>query len=104
MHSSNQLKHALVFGSSGVSGWALVNELLHDYPHHGVWGRVTALTNRPLGHGMSHWPEDKRLNIVSGIDLLKGSLQDLEEVTKTKISDVDSVTHIFYYGRYDQII
>ena len=40
--------HALVFGASGISGWAIVNQILSDYPAKGVFSAVTALTNRPL--------------------------------------------------------
>jgi hypothetical protein len=93
-------KHALIFGSSGVSGWALVNELLGDYPSEGIWGNVTALANRPLSKEVSQWPDDKRLNIVSGIDLLKGTQEQLELVMKSKIPDVATVTHVYYFGRY----
>lgn len=91
-------KHAIIFGSSGVSGWALVNELLLDYPQQGVWSKVTALTNRPLSLETSQWPADPRLAIVSGIDLLKGSQDELEQAMKTRIPDVETVTHVYYMG------
>lgn len=92
-------KHALVFGASGVTGWAVVNELLHDYPGKDVFNRVTALTNRPLSLEVSQWPADSRLNIVSGIDILKGEQEDLEAILKSKIPDIGSVTHVYYYGK-----
>ena len=41
-------KHALVFGGTGLIGWGVVNELLSAYPEHGVFDRVTTVTNRPL--------------------------------------------------------
>lgn len=89
-------KTALVFGASGVSGWSFVNEILSDYPSPGTWKKVHALTNRPLSQSQSQWPNDPRLNIVSGIDLLKGSQEDLEAEIKGKIPDVDEVTHVYY--------
>ena len=96
--NGHQHKHALIFGSSGVSGWALVNEVLHDYPQRGIWGKVTALTNRPLSQEASMWPADDRLNIVSGIDLLQGSQEELEQTIRTKIPDIETVTQVFYFG------
>lgn len=95
---ANSYKHALVFGASGVSGWAAINELLHGYPDNTRWDKVTALTNRPLSIEVSQWPNKDNLQIVSGIDLLKGSIEELMGVMKEKIPDVENVTHVFYYG------
>ncbi|PVH95798.1 hypothetical protein DM02DRAFT_600166 [Periconia macrospinosa] len=89
-------KSALVFGASGVTGWSFVNEFLNDYPKPGIWKRIHGLTNRPLPQQQSQWPNDPRLNIVSGIDLLKGSQEDLEAELKQKIPDVTDVTHVYY--------
>ncbi|KAF2790608.1 hypothetical protein K505DRAFT_282313 [Melanomma pulvis-pyrius CBS 109.77] len=89
-------KTALVFGASGVTGWSFINELLHDYPSPNTWKKVYALTNRPLSQSQSQWPADPRLNIVSGIDLLRGSQEDLEKEMREKISGVEEVTHVYY--------
>lgn len=89
-------KSALIFGASGVTGWSFVNELLHDYPKPGIWKKVHALTNRPLSQEQSQWPSDPRLNIVSGIDLLKGSQEELEAQIKEKIEGIEDVTHVYY--------
>lgn len=89
-------KSALVFGASGVTGWSFVNEILNDYPQANIWKRVHALTNRPLSQEQSQWPQDERLNIVSGIDLLQGSQDELESTIKQKIPDVEQVTHVYY--------
>lgn len=91
-------KTALIFGASGVSGWSFVNEILNDYPKKGVWDGVFALTNRPLTQSASKWPDDPRLHIVSGIDLLQGSQEDLESAIKSKVADVEKVTHVYYLG------
>jgi nucleoside-diphosphate-sugar epimerase len=89
-------KSALIFGASGVTGWAFVNEILNDYPKKGIWGSVHALTNRPLKLEDSLWPSDERLNIVSGIDLLAGSQEELEATIKSKITGIEKVTHVYY--------
>jgi hypothetical protein len=91
-------KSALIFGASGVTGWAFVNEILHDYPKKGTWKKVHALTNRPLKQSDSLWPNDDRLNIVSGIDLLKGSQENLETVLSI-IEGIEEVTHVYYLGK-----
>ncbi|KAK5019483.1 hypothetical protein LTR16_000510 [Cryomyces antarcticus] len=93
-----QGKHALIFGASGVTGWSFVNEMLNDYPQPQIWNRVSALTNRPLTREAAMWPADERLDIVSGIDLLKGSQDELEEVMRSKIPQVNSVTHVYYFA------
>src|SRR5947209_11446324 len=92
-------KTALVFEASGVSGWSFVNEMLNDYPEDGVWAKVHALTNRPLTQKASAWPADPRLNIVSGIDLLAGTQEELEGTIRSKITGIEKVTHVYYLGR-----
>lgn len=91
-------KVALVFGASGISGWAFVNQCLDDYPRKGVWNGVVALTNRPLTREQSNWPDDDRLDIVSGIDLLEGSQQDVEDKLATSVPKLDQITHVIYVG------
>lgn len=97
-NTAEPYRHALIFGASGVSGWAVVDQLLKGYPNNARWDKVTALTNRPLGLEVSQWPKKDSLHIVSGINLLYGSAEDLLNVMKQKINDVERVTHIFYYG------
>jgi len=94
-------KSALIFGASGVTGWAFVNEILNDYPKKGVWKNVYALTNRPLSREDSEWPSDPRLNIVSGIDLLEGGQSDLERELENGIKGLGEVTHVYYLGMFD---
>jgi hypothetical protein len=91
-------KTALVFGASGVSGWSFVNEMLNDYPEKGVWAKVHALTNRPLTQEASTWPANSRLNIVSGIDLLAGTQEELEDTIRSKVTGIEKVTHVYYLG------
>jgi hypothetical protein len=91
-------KTALVFGASGVSGWSFVNEMLNGYPEQGVWAKVHALTNRPLTREASTWPASPRLNIVSGIDLLAGTQEELEDTIRSKVTGIENVTHVYYLG------
>ncbi|KAJ5777004.1 hypothetical protein N7520_000250 [Penicillium odoratum] len=91
--------HAIVFGASGIIGWAVVNELLSPYPSIGLFSKVTAITNRPINLSESQWPESAShrpdLQLVSGIDLRRGDGSALAEALK-RVKDVEKVTHIFY--------
>jgi hypothetical protein len=89
-------KSALVFGASGVTGWSFVNEILSDYPQKNVWKRAHALFSRPLSLSQTQWPEDSRLNMVSGIDLLLHSQSSLEKDLVEKVPDIGEVTHVYY--------
>lgn len=93
--------HAIVYGASGLIGWALVDQLLHRYPQAGTFTKVTAVTNRPLDLSQSHWPcQDSGrpgLQLVSGIDLRRGDGAALAESLK-QVKDVGRVTHIYYLG------
>ncbi|KAE8867373.1 hypothetical protein PTNB73_05467 [Pyrenophora teres f. teres] len=91
-------KSALVFGASGVTGWSFINEILSDYPAKKVWKRAHALSNRPLSLSQSQWPEDPRLNMVSGIDLLGYDQETVEKEMQQKIPDISEVTHVYYFA------
>ncbi|KAI0317103.1 hypothetical protein OF83DRAFT_178312 [Amylostereum chailletii] len=86
---------ALVFGSSGVSGWATTRELLR-YPTPTTFSRVIALSNRPLSKE-AMLLDDPRLQLVSGVDLTQ-SVEIVVKAMQEKIADVDKVTHVFFYG------
>ncbi|KAJ5649390.1 uncharacterized protein N7484_003113 [Penicillium longicatenatum] len=92
--------HAIVFGASGLIGWALVNQLLSAYPDAGTFSKVTAITNRPITLSESHWPtsapDRPDLQLVSGIDLRHGDGATLAETLKHAVREVESVTHIYY--------
>ena len=94
-------KSALVFGASGVSGWGVVNELLRSLPE-GLWKKIHALTNRPLTREDALWPNDSMLNVVSGIDLLQESEEDLERTLKDKVEGIECVTHVYYCGKHNK--
>jgi len=85
--------HALIFGASGISGWALVKEAL-NYPTPTTFGQVTAITNRPLSFTDTQWPDDPRLRLASGIDLT-ASVDTVVNALKEKVVNIDTVTHVF---------
>ncbi len=87
--------HALVYGASGITGWAIVNAILEGYPDAGAFEKVTALTNRPLSPVAAIWPKSDKLQVVSGIDLGKDGVQ---EDMKKRIKDVDTVSHVYFFG------
>lgn len=95
-------KHALVFGGTGLIGWGVVNELLSAYPEHGVFDRVTAVTNRPLKLEDTYWPEASpgvpELQICSGVDLLNGTGEQLAANLEKRVPGVERITHVFYFG------
>ncbi|KAJ5155932.1 hypothetical protein N7492_008735 [Penicillium capsulatum] len=97
--SSEAQNHAIVFGCSGINGWALVNQLLSNYPAAGTFAKVTAIANRPFAPDDAGWPRDNRLQIISGIDLLQGDHLALQKVLAEKAASVETVSHI-YYGAY----
>lgn len=91
--------HALIFGASGITGWAITNQILNGYPKPGAFSKATALTNRPLKKEETLWPENDKLQLVSGIDLMNTAGQKaLEDEMKAKIKDIDNVTQVFFFG------
>lgn len=98
MGSIQSPKHALVFGASGITGWAIVNAILNGYPTPEVFSQVTALTNRPLSLEASQWPVSDKLQLVSGIDLLHGDQTALENTLQQSVPNVDQVTHVYFFA------
>lgn len=92
--------HALVLGASGITGWAIVNQLLTDDPDAQHFTKITALTNRPLSDNVSKWPNNPKLNTASGVDLLSGTQVQLEANLQSAIVDIHTVTHVFFNGWY----
>ncbi|KAK7417116.1 hypothetical protein QQZ08_011742 [Neonectria magnoliae] len=91
--------HALVFGASGITGWAITNLILNGYPTLDTFGSVTALTNRPLAAEATQWPSSPKLQIVSGIDILTPNGQSgLEAELRSKVTHMSRVTHVYFFG------
>lgn len=96
------MPHALVFGSSGINGWALVNQLLTNYPSAGTSTKVTAIANREFSAEDAQWPVDERLQVVSGIDLLDSD--GLEKKLRERVKGVEGVSHVYYAGMFTSFI
>ena len=94
--------HAVVFGASGIAGWALVKELLNDYPLSNTFGRITAVLNRPMSLEDSQWPRDDRLRIAIGANLTADDAV-LQETLKAQIKEVETISHVYYAGGCRQI-
>ncbi|KAJ6019956.1 hypothetical protein N7499_004134 [Penicillium canescens] len=88
--------HAVVFGCSGINGWALVNQLLSGYPSPNTFSKITAVANRLFTSEEAKWPRDDRLQIVSGIDLLGGDDTTLQKTLSQKVLSVETISHVYY--------
>ncbi|KAK4506324.1 hypothetical protein PRZ48_000054 [Zasmidium cellare] len=91
---ASEENHLLVFGASGISGWACVKEAL-TYPTRTTFTRVTGLTNRPLSLEASKLPQDPRLQLISGIDFTN-NVQNIVSLMVEKIPGIDTVTHAIF--------
>ncbi|KAL5336870.1 hypothetical protein BJX70DRAFT_371360 [Aspergillus crustosus] len=85
---------ALVFGASGISGWAVTKNLL-SYPSPTTFSRVIALTHRPRTLEETRLPVDPRLELYSGVNL-RDSLEDVKDQLQGKIAKVEEITHVYY--------
>lgn len=90
------MSHALIFGASGISGWALLNEIT-SYPTPTTFAKITGLSNRPLTLEQAYLPQDPRLNLINGIDLTK-SVDEVVGMLKEKVEDAQTISHVFFTG------
>ncbi|RAH80489.1 hypothetical protein BO86DRAFT_364813 [Aspergillus japonicus CBS 114.51] len=88
--------HALVFGASGIIGWAFVNEILQDYPAPNTFSRVTAFTNRPLSPKISQWPPSDKLHLISNLDLIHTDPTSLSTFLQSHLPDLETVTTVYF--------
>lgn len=104
---ATESNHAVVFGAAGLLGWSVVNQLLSNYPRAGSFSQVTAVVNRPVSEPDLHLPEASPerpgFQVVSGVNLLLGTGDDLVRQLKDKVPDVDEITHVFYFGMYMEL-
>jgi hypothetical protein len=101
MPPSNQTYRALVFGASGITGWAVVQEAL-KYPNPITFDKVIGLTNRPLTKSEALLPDDERLDLHSGIDL-RGGASSIEAGLR-RIDGIQGVTHVYFAGNSSKMI
>jgi hypothetical protein len=93
MVPSHPTYRALVFGASGITGWAVAREAL-QYPTSTTFDRIIGLTNRPLTKSEAILPEDERLELHSNVDLSTG-VSEVEARLKC-IDGIESVTHVYF--------
>lgn len=86
---------ALVFGASGITGWAILRETL-KYPTTSTFHKVIGLTNRPLDRSKSFLPEDSRLAIFPGVDLT-AAVDDVA-AKLASIDGIKDVTDVYFAG------
>ncbi|GFP58591.1 hypothetical protein ACSS6W_005860 [Trichoderma asperelloides] len=88
----------LVFGASGITGWAILREAL-KYPTPSTFSNVIGLTNRPLDRSKAFLPEDSRLAIVHGVDLTAA----VDDVV-AKLAGIDGIKDVtdVYFAAYVQ--
>jgi hypothetical protein len=86
---------ALVFGASGISGWAITRSaVLSKEPHE--FTKVIGLTSRPLSIKDSALPDDPKLELRSGLDLTQGA--DAVKDFLSRIEGIENTTHVYFVG------
>jgi nucleoside-diphosphate-sugar epimerase len=90
--------HALIYGASGITGWAIVNQLLQKNANSDQFTRVTALTNRQLDHKDTLWPQSDKLLLTTANIMHEGGQKGLEDDLKSKVKDISTVTHVYFFG------
>lgn len=87
---------ALVFGASGISGWAITRSaVLSTEPF--AFKKVIGLTSRSLSVEDSSLPNDPKLELCGGLDLTKG----VDAVTDflRRIENIERTTHVYFTGK-----
>ncbi|KAK0777664.1 hypothetical protein LTR75_015888 [Friedmanniomyces endolithicus] len=86
------VRQALVFGASGITGYALLKQLL-VYPTPTTFSRVIGLTRRSLRTDVAQLPDDHRIELYSDLDLTdrEQTLFHLQHIPGIK-----ETTHVFY--------
>ncbi|KAK1069599.1 hypothetical protein LTR74_004712 [Friedmanniomyces endolithicus] len=86
------VRQALVFGASGITGYALLKQLL-VYPTPTTFSRVIGLTRRSLRTDVAQLPDDHRIELYSDLDLTDRA-QTLFHLQH--IPGIKETTHVFY--------
>jgi len=91
---------ALVFGASGITGWAILREVSH--PTNTSFRRVIGLSNRPTDPSQLLLPDSDKITLASGVDLSAG----VDQVTAglSRIDNIEHVTDVFFAGGYLQTL
>jgi hypothetical protein len=96
--------HALVFGASGLAGWAAVDRLLYNYPAERTFSKVKVLVDRPLDVSESYWPSHSSVafDLLSNVNLMEGTVENFIALLKRKVEGIANVTHVPYFGTFDE--
>jgi hypothetical protein len=94
-----QSRTALVFGASGITGWAIMREAVR-YPTSETFSHIIGLTNQPQfsSSWSSFLKEEERAVLVSGVDLTAGVGAVVEKLKG--IENIGTVTDVFFSGVY----
>lgn len=87
---------AVVFGVSGISGFGMANALLRP-KYKSTIKRVIALSKHPLTLEESGLPDDPRLTLSAGVDLLQ-SVEDVAAALRSQVPGIEEATDVFYTG------
>lgn len=97
-NTSHEGHTALVFGASGISGWAVMQNLL-SYPSPDTFRRIVGLTNRPMSKADGNFAEDdKRIELYSGFDL-RQELGGVKTQLTNTVPRLQELTHVYYCGK-----
>jgi nucleoside-diphosphate-sugar epimerase len=83
---------ALVFGASGITGHAILKELVNPGTTR-AFDRTIGLTNRPLSKEAALLPEDDRIEVLSELDLTD---RDKTFELLKDIADIEKTTHVYF--------
>lgn len=84
-------KVALIWGANGISGNALLRELL-ERPS-SEWSRVIAVSRHPLR--IVNENQDQRLKFVQ-LDVISSSVDEISKKLR-EVEGADSITNVFHY-------
>jgi hypothetical protein len=90
---------AIVFGATGVTGWALCRALLSHKElgdsQSRTFSTVIGVCEQPI-EGVNMFIEDRNFQLIDGVNLRKGE----DEVTNylKDVKDIKHVSHVFYVG------
>jgi hypothetical protein len=91
-------RNALVFGSSGISGWGIASALLRTpRERDDSFRRVIAVNNRLMTLEESYFSPDGRLILGSNIDL-QLSVEEIKKRLLEVSDEVKDVTHMYFAG------
>lgn len=88
-------RNALVFGASGITGWAIIREAV-QYPSSDAFHRIIGLTNRPLDESTSFLSHSDKILLASGIDLTTSARVVAEKLRV--IDGIEDVTDVYFAG------